>query len=238
MNILVTDTSTAALTVALKTDRFFETRTLDGLSIQHSERLMCIVNELCSDAGISTRELDLLACTRGPGSFTGLRIGMAALKGMAYALDKPLVSVSTLETLASCIPYFDGAIVTALDAKKQRWYLGAFENKAGSLKRLLPDTDGTQADLYEVLGPYDKVLVTGPDAKAFSEILKQSFPEKTFFADEYSYKSISSALVKKAVEKLETCGPDDIGQGPVYLRKSDAEVALEERLKAKAEGNA
>ncbi len=240
MNILVTDTSAQALTVALKTDSFFETRTSESRSLQHSERLVPTVTELCKDAGITTRDIDLLACTRGPGSFTGLRIGMAAFKGMAFALDKPLVSVSTLEVLAQCVPCFDGAIVTVIDAKKQRWYLAAFENNGsgdGVPGRLMPDTDGIEEDLRDVLKPYAKVLVTGPDAEAFAPRLQALFTDKTIITDRISHKAVSTALIQAALRKYETDGPDDIGQGPVYLRKSDAEIALEERLKKNGEEN-
>ena len=236
MNILVTDTSSQALTVAIKTDSYFETRTAQGRSIQHSERLMPTILELCKDAGITTKDLDLLACTRGPGSFTGLRIGMAALKGMSFALDKPLVSVSTLETYANCIPYFDGAIVTVLDAKKQRWYLGAFEKTEEGTKRLLQDTDGTEADLVQALSPYSKVLVSGPDAQTFAPILKNAFPDKTIFIDNLSDQAIAKALINCALAQYQAKGADDIGQGPVYLRKSDAEAALEEKLRSKENG--
>ena len=244
MNILVTDTSAQALTVALKTDSFFETRTSESRSLQHSERLIPTVTELCKDAGITTKDIDLLACTRGPGSFTGLRIGMAAFKGMAFALDKPLVSVSTLEVLASCVPCFDGAIVTVIDAKKQRWYLAAFENnnpdngtESSIPRRLMPDTDGIEDDLKDVLKPYSKVLVTGPDAEAFAPKLQALFTDKTIITDRISHKAVSTALIRTALRKYETDGPDDIGQGPVYLRKSDAEIALEERLKKNGEEN-
>lgn len=240
MNILVTDTSAQALTVALRTDSFFETRTSESRSLQHSERLVPTVTELCKDAGITTRDIDLLACTRGPGSFTGLRIGMAAFKGMAFALDKPLVSVSTLEVLAQCVPCFDGAIVTVIDAKKQRWYLAAFENNGsgdGVPGRLMPDTDGIEEDLRDVLKPYAKVLVTGPDAEAFAPRLQALFTDKTIITDRISHKAVSTALIQAALRKYETDGPDDIGQGPVYLRKSDAEIALEERLKKNGEEN-
>jgi tRNA threonylcarbamoyladenosine biosynthesis protein TsaB len=236
MNILVNDTSSQALTVALKTDSFFESRTSEGRSVQHSERLMPTVMELCSDAKITTKDIDLLACTRGPGSFTGLRIGMSAFKGMAYALDKPLVSVSTMEVLANCVPYFDGAVVTVLDAKKQRWYLAAFEKNGAEANRIMADTDGTEADLVDVLKPYAKVLVTGPDAEAFSKVLSDMYKEeKMIIADKISTKAVSTSLIECAVRKFEKDGADDIGQGPVYLRKSDAEIALEERMKERGE---
>jgi len=236
MNILVNDTSSQALTVALKTDSFFESRTSEGRSVQHSERLMPTVMELCSDAKITTKDIDLLACTRGPGSFTGLRIGMSAFKGMAYALDKPLVSVSTMEVLANCVPYFDGAVVTVLDAKKQRWYLAAFEKNSSEANRIMADTDGTEADLVDVLKPYAKVLVTGPDAEAFSKVLSDMYKEeKMIIADKISTKAVSTSLIECAVRKFEKDGADDIGQGPIYLRKSDAEIALEERMKERGE---
>ncbi len=237
MNILATDTSSQALSVAIRTDSFFEERTSEGRSLQHSEKLIPTVTELCSDAGISTRDIELLACTRGPGSFTGLRIGMAAFKGMAYSLDKPLVSVSTLEVLANCVPCFDGAIVTVLDAKKQRWYLAVFEKKdEGPAVRLLPDTDGTEADLVKCLEGYDSVLVTGHDAAAFAPTLKALYGDsKRIYTDTVSARSVSTALIGCALRKYEKDGADDIGQGPVYLRKSDAEIALEERQKANGE---
>lgn len=232
MNILATDTSSQALTVAIRTEGYFESRTSEGRSLQHSEKLMPTVLELCANAGIKTNEIDLFACTRGPGSFTGLRIGMAAFKGMAYAAGKPLVSVSTMEVLANCIPCFDGAIVTVLDAKKQRWYLGAFEKQnADKATRLMPDTDGTEADLVEVLKPYSKVLITGPDAKAFAPHLSALFGDgKQIIIDDTTREARATALISCAFDRYEADGPDDIGQGPVYLRKSDAEIALEEKL--------
>ena len=237
MNILAADTSSNALSVALKTDSFFEERTLVSRSLQHSERLVPTVMELCKDAGVTTRDIDLLACTRGPGSFTGLRIGMSALKGMAYALEKPLVSVSTMECLANCVPCFDGAIVTVIDAKKQRWYLAAFvKDSQNPAKRIMPDTDGTEADLEDVMKPYGQILVTGPDAAAFAPVLAGFFGEsKKVYVDNVSSRAVSASLLECALRKYETDGADDIGQGPVYLRKSDAEIALEERRKANGE---
>lgn len=235
MNILATDTSAQPLTVTLRTDSVFVTKTFAGRALQHSERLIPTVQELCRDAGITEKDIDLLICTRGPGSFTGLRIGMAAFKGMALALDKPLVSVSTMELYAGCVPHFDGAVVTVLDAKKQRWYLAAFESRADGaphiVKRLSPDIDGIAEDLKDVLSPYERILVTGPDAAAFAPLLKESLGDKTVITDTVSVNSIPAVLPEMGVEKFGKDGADDIGQGPVYLRKSDAEIALEEKQK-------
>ena len=245
MNVLVCDTSSQALTTGLFTDTFKEVRTLQGRTVQHSERLIPTVIELCNDAKIDTKDIDLLVCTRGPGSFTGLRIGMAAFKGMAFALGKPIVSVSTLEAYASCvgcIGAFEGAVVPVIDAKKQRWYLAAFSESHGSsnagqnaISRLIPDTDGTEADLVEALSPYCNVLVTGPDAQAFAEELTkvQNFKDKHIFVDTKANEAIATTLYELGIKQYETNGADDIGQGPVYLRKSDAEIALEEKQAAR-----
>lgn len=239
MNILSTDTSAQPLVVTLRTDSVFVTKTFAGRALQHSERLIPTVQELCRDAGITEKDIDLLVCTRGPGSFTGLRIGMAAFKGMSLALNKPLVSVSTLGLYAGCVPHFDGAVVTVLDARKQRWYLAAFENRTEdgkhTCKRLSPDIDGIADDLKDVLAPYDRILVTGPDAAAFAPMLKEMLGEgsgnKTVIVDTISVNSIPAVLPQMGLEKFEKDGADDIGQGPVYLRKSDAEIALEEKQK-------
>ncbi len=244
MNILVTDTSSQALTVAIYTDSFSEVRRTQGKSVQHSEKLVPTVVELCKDANIDTKDVDLLMCTRGPGSFTGLRIGMAAFKGMAFALNKPIISVSTLEAYASCSDGFDGAIVSAIDAKKQRWYLAAFEqtvdtNGNKTIIRLTEDIDGTEADLVSALKKYSKIQVVGPDAKTFAEILKNLYSMsselgyKQIFANTMANEAIANAILELGLKQYETKGGDDIGQGPVYLRKSDAELALEEKNKEK-----
>lgn len=241
MNILVTDTSSQALTVAIFTDSFSETRRSQGKSVQHSEKLVPTVVELCKDANIDTKDIDLLMCTRGPGSFTGLRIGMAAFKGMAFALNKPIVSISTLEAYASCVEGTEGAIVSVIDAKKQRWYLAAFEQSLDNsgksvLTRLTPDIDGTEADLISALKKYSKIQVVGPDAKAFADVLKNLYSMsselgyKQIIANTMANEAISNAILELGLKQYETKGGDDIGQGPVYLRKSDAELALEEKL--------
>ncbi len=244
MNVLVCDTSSQSLTTGLFTPSFKEVRTAQGKTVRHSERLIPTVLELCKDANIDTKDIDLLICTRGPGSFTGLRIGMAAFKGMAFALDKPLVSVSTLEAYARCAGPFEGVVVPVIDAKKQRWYLSAFEKNF----RLIPDLDGTCSDIENALISYKNILLVGPDANAFEEELKSFYEskdattkdtkEKTkvktcnkkhIFVDILANEAIASSIYKLGLEQYEKIGPDDIGQGPVYLRKSDAELALEEK---------
>lgn len=230
MNTLAVDTSFSSLTVALQTDTAFELHTIKNISSQHSERIMPEIISVCKEAGISLNDIDLLACTRGPGSFTGLRIGMSCLKGLAYGLDKPLVSVSTLEVFAhTCLGQTESTIVSVLDAKKQRWYLAAFKPVESGLKRIMPDTDGTETDLDSALESSSSVFVTGPDCEPFCKILAQRYKDKAVSQDNWNEKTIAHSLIELAKEQLLKKGADDIGQGPAYLRKSDAEIALEEK---------
>ncbi|MCF0237050.1 MAG: tRNA (adenosine(37)-N6)-threonylcarbamoyltransferase complex dimerization subunit type 1 TsaB, partial [Sphaerochaetaceae bacterium] len=204
MIILAVDTSSFALHVALKTPSYYEIRVCEGKTLQHSEKLMVTIEELCKNAGIKTKDIELFLCTRGPGSFTGLRIGMSALKGMALGTNGNLVSISTMRAYGNTVPYFDGAIVTVIDGKKQRWYLSAFEKegKEGStLRPLMTDTDGTEEDLVKVLEPYNKVLVVGPDAKVFTEILKNHkiLGKKTILCSTVCNYSLMEALIEEGL---------------------------------------
>ncbi len=232
MNILAVDTSNSVLTAAIQKDSYYEEYSCSDLNFQHSETLMPRIIGLCQSAGIAISELDLLICTRGPGSFTGLRIAMSALKGIAFGSGKNLVSVSTLECHANRIEDYDGAVVCTLDAKKQRYYLAAFEVKEGNVKRISGDIDGTEKDLDEILKNYSRILVTGPDATAFANKLDEHYKGskqiETHFGEN---KSLGVSMIELGKAQFAENGSDHIGQGPVYLRKSDAEVALEERLK-------
>lgn len=225
MNILAVDTSSQSLVVAVKTDTYFDEYTSEIKDFKHSERLMTIVFEMLERANLKISDLDLLVCTRGPGSFTGLRIGMATLKGIAYGNGKPVVSVSTLEMWARTVPDFDGVVLPVMDAKKQRWYLSVFKCKNGQTERLMPDTDGNLPDALPFI-ENKNILITGPDRNAFIPVVAQAGLNATTLYDESI--PVSQAMIELALEQYKNKGADDIGQGPVYLRKSDAEIALEE----------
>ena len=224
MNVLCCDTASAFLTVGLeKGAKFFLANT--SSSMQHSENLMNCVLSLMKEAGLELTDIDVFACLRGPGSFTGLRIGLACFKGLAMGAGKGVVSVSSLEAYArSC--GLENNVISCIDAKKKRWYLAQFEDG----KRILEDTDGTPADLKIV--PGKSYVVCGPDAQAFCTILSSLFPDCCFEVSPYCARDVAKAIIDLAKEAP---GFDHIGQGPLYLRKSDAEEALE--LKRKEQAN-
>ncbi len=230
MNILAVDTSTEVMRLALETDTQFESRTLDA-GLKHSENLVPEMMAICGRAGLVLADIDLLVCTKGPGSFTGLRIAMAACKGIALGGGKPLVSVSTLQTMQEPVKWFDGAVVPVIDAKKHRYYSTIFKHG----ERLAPDMDCDPAELVELLDGNDSVLVTGPDAQKFTPLLAKAAQDVgltiRFSIDTLQKRDLGESLIQLGRLQLEQKGADDIGEGPVYIRKSDAEIALEEKFR-------
>lgn len=224
MNILSIDTSTAILSIALKTDNSYEERLIDG-NFSHSENLLFEIEALLKRAGLTIQALDFLVCTRGPGSFTGLRVGMATLKGFASALDIPLVSIPTLQAISESASIYSGPILSVLDAKKKRFYYRITKDNT----ILVDDRDGNPEDILSFLDG-ERILITGPDAKLFYDKVLAIKPDANVILDPYAPRNISSALIKLGLETLEKIGPDDIGQGPVYIRRSDAEESLLKRI--------
>ena len=229
MNILAIDTSTAVLSIALKTEESYEERLIDG-HFSHSEDLLPEIEKLLGRASLDISGISLIAVTKGPGSFTGLRIGMASAKGIASALSIPVVSIPTLDAVHVAVSFYPGAVVAAIDAKKRKFYLSA--KKGG--RTLIADRDGDATEILPLIGSEEiPVLLTGPDAALLASKLPAGTP---FILDRESPRNISRALISLALEKLERTGPDDIGEGPVYIRRSDAEEALMRKMEERRDG--
>ena len=236
MNILAIDTSsdTIHLALALGDDtslfKRYETQIVAN-GTRHSESLVPLMLGLCERNGLSFKDLDLLVCTNGPGSFTGLRIGMSALKGISLARGIPLCSVSTMDALFGCASYFPGAIIPVIDARKKRFYTALYAEG----KRQSADLDVTVAEMEALMEGYASILITGFDGVAFAEKIT-SYKGK-IFVDEKLSANLPLTLIKMGYEKFQKEGADDIGVGPTYVRKSDAELALQEKIRSMEEEN-
>lgn len=228
MNVLALETSGEVLHIALKTDRTFisHTRTIGR---QFSEELVPRLVSLCGEAGITLADLSLIVCANGPGSFTGLRVGMAAAKGIALAAGIPLVSLGTMDILAYPLSHSRFPVLCAVDAKKQRYYCALFKDG----KRDSKDMDASIPSIADLIGGYDELLVTGPDAQKLVPLLRDEITKRggktIFYIDTLAYRSYGESMIILGKKLLTEEGPDDIGSGPTYIRKSDAEVSLEER---------
>ncbi len=226
MNILAIDTSTKILSIAVKTDESYEERLIDG-HFSHSEDLLHEIKQMCARASVALRDLDLLICTKGPGSFTGLRVGMATLKGIRSASGAKLVSIPTLSAMINTVSAIsDLPVLAVMDAKKKRYYI-RLEDKE---RVIVSDIDANAEDIKDELSSFSKILVVG-DYEKIKEDLKKAAPSVLFVHDPKNTGNISMSLIELGLIQLEEKGEDEIGMGPVYIRKSDAEVSLEKRIK-------
>jgi len=236
VNILAIDTSSDAIHLALALGdevslfKRYEVQIVAN-GTRHSESLVPLMIGLCERNDLSFKDLDLLVCTNGPGSFTGLRIGMSALKGMSLASGIPLCSVSTMDALFGCASHFPGAIIPVIDARKKRFYTALYAEG----RRQSADLDVTAPEMEALMEGYPSILITGFDGAAFAE--KLTSYKGQLFVDENLCANLPLTLIRMGWEKFQKEGPDDIGVGPTYVRKSDAELALQDKIRSMEENN-
>ena len=220
MNILAFDTSTENLGIALKKDKNLYTIALNE-SLKHSEKLLPLTETLFNAAAIKAENIDLVVCSKGPGSFTGLRIGMATAKGMAFALSVPFVSVPTLDFLASSLSFFNGAVIPVIDAKRARYYTAIYENG----NRKTDYLDAEYKEIIELSNKYKKILLTGPySAKLHNDILcNKDIAAENVFLDPCANDSKVSICLEMGADLYSRRITDSDDSEPIYIRKSDAE---------------
>jgi tRNA threonylcarbamoyladenosine biosynthesis protein TsaB len=240
MNILALDTATSILSLALGTDRGLWSFEADA-GLRHSEILMDALELLMKTAGLKPGELEGVVCMKGPGSFTGLRIGFSAAKGLALSLGIPLASVPTLDCMALPFSRWPGLVLPLLDAKKSRYFTALYRGgrrlseymdaeirrigeeiltalaavPAGERRVLLT---GPEADLGK--GELDKISVSGA---GFSPPLQGDL----FCLDPEFRRGWARCLVEVAKNDgipNNRNGNVEIFSGPEYFRQSDAEL--------------
>lgn len=139
LNILAIDTSGPVAGCAIWRDGRIVHATRMNHGLTHSETILPAVDEMLSVSGISCNAIDCFCAVVGPGSFTGVRIGVCAVKGLAHAVGKPCCAVNALEALAMNAPGFSGIVCPILDARRDQVYCAAFDTRRGMPERILPD---------------------------------------------------------------------------------------------------
>lgn len=223
MTGLALDTAGEVLSVALRTTEGLYLAEIDA-GLRHSERLMELVDSLFSSARMPPAELSFVACLGGPGSFTGLRIGMSTAKGLAVSLGIPLYSVPTLDCVAYSHRVWPGPVIPVIDARRGRWFAAPFR----SGERLAQDAELGTEELADLTGgPQGGALLCGPGAEAASEAIlrAQSFrPE----AEVFGRRGRGRELLDLAQARFSSQDPGEKDEvGLQYLRKSEAELTRE-----------
>ena len=151
MRILALETSAKAVSAAVTEDGKVLCSGYQDTGLTHSRTLMPIVEAMLKNTGLTVQDCDAVAVAAGPGSFTGIRIGVSAAKGLAFAADKPCAAVSTLEAMARNVAHMDALVVCAMDARRSQIYNALFTSEHGRLTRRTPDRAIGLAELAEEL---------------------------------------------------------------------------------------
>lgn len=139
MKILALESSAVACSVCLAEDEFLIAQAYENSGLTHSVTLLPMAQELLKNCGAALKDVDVIAVAAGPGSFTGLRIGVSAAKGLGWATDKPCAKVSTLEAMAWGLAFFPGEICCVMDARRSQVYNARFRSDGERPARLCPD---------------------------------------------------------------------------------------------------
>lgn len=218
MYMLSVDSSAVTASACLSEDGKVIKSEFINKGLTHSEMLLPMIENVMQ--GIAYSELGAIAVNAGPGSFTGVRIGIATVKGLAFPNNTPCISVSTLESIAYNFSDENCVVCAVMDARRMQFYNALFKIENGNVQRLCDDRAISMDDLKEELKPYDNVVVAGDGARLFFENAK--LDNITLADDEKVYQNavgISLAALNK--EKI---SPNALL--PVYLRPSQAEREL------------
>ena len=186
--------------------------------LTHSETLLPMIKRVMG--GCSFESLDAIAITAGPGSFTGVRIGVATAKGLAFLNSTPCIPVSTLEAIAYNFENENAVICAVIDARRMQFYNALFKAENGNITRLTEDRAISLEDLREELKAFDRVIIAGDGARlCFENIALENcvLPD-----DELIYQN--ALAVSKAAKHNNKIPPKELM--PVYLRQSQAEREL------------
>lgn len=230
MIILTLDTSGPCCSVALMRDGLILCELFGALGLTHSETLMPMVDEALKRAGVKTEELGLVACVAGPGSFTGVRIGVCAAKGLAHAHGIPCAQLDALEVLAMDNYGFDGVICPILDARRDQVYAAQFCFAGGVLpERLTEDEALPLIAFVQKLPPDRRVLFVGDGVSVHARKIREYVGTRALLAPPHRVQLRASAGCVLANRDPSThCTHLELA--PIYLRAPQAERERAERM--------
>lgn len=231
MKILALETSAVTASVAVTEDDRLLAQSFQNSGLTHSATLMPMVADLLKNTGLKTGDIDVIAVAAGPGSFTGVRIGVAAAKGLAWPEDKPCAPCSTLEAMAWQCAHMGGEICAVMDARRNQVYNARFLAENGVLKRISEDRAIAVADLIAELQATDShPVLVGDGAKLCLEAFEREqwpvrvMPPHLVYQTAWGVARAAFELAK--ANKLVTAGQ----LAPQYHRLSQAERERQERL--------
>ena len=232
--ILAFETSAKAASVALMEKGKLLGESYQNTGLTHSQTLLQMAEDLLKTCGKTPADVTAVAVASGPGSFTGVRIGVAAAKGFAWGSEIPCVGVSTLEAMAENLGAWDGTVVPTMDARRSQTYTAIFRAEGGKCKRMIDDCAISFAELGEKLNYCKKpIFLVGDGAQLCYNTLNEAVPGVVLPPEHHRHQR--AAGVALVAEKVLASGerPDGGSMSPNYLRLSQAERERLEKQKEK-----
>lgn len=231
MKILAIDTSSKICSVSILEDNTVIIEKHNDDEKTHSQKLMPLIDELLKQANLTLDNIDLLACSQGPGSFTGIRIGISTVKAFADVKNIPIIGVTSLESLAYNVNT-SGLIATLIDAKHDNVYFALYELKDGVYSTIIDPTSENISNVIEVLKNYnDTITFVGDGSEVHKDLLSSQFKNCVFASSDQNVQT-SISIGKSAFDKYSTNDYQPVySVSPIYLKKSQAEINLENSKK-------
>ncbi|QXM05207.1 tRNA (adenosine(37)-N6)-threonylcarbamoyltransferase complex dimerization subunit type 1 TsaB [Crassaminicella indica] len=233
MKILALDTSSIVATVAVMDDDRLIGEYIINHKRTHSQKLMPMIKALLESCEVTMKDIDIVAVAKGPGSFTGLRIGVATAKGLAHAQNIPVVGISTLDALAFNMPFSEGIICPILDARRNQVYTAVYKWENKDLYSIEKPAAMSIKELVEkLIERPEKVTFLGDGIEANREYLIERLGERAVFSPNSVKMQRASSVAELAMEKAKNGEIQNYFElVPTYLRKSEAERQYEEKMK-------
>ena len=236
MLILSVDSTAKAAAAAVCDDTKPLSHVFLNTALTHSQTLLLLIDEALKNAGVTVDDIDLLAVSNGPGSFTGVRIGVSLVKGLGFERDVPCAGVSTLEALSRNAEGFGGVCCAVMDARNRQVYNALFRIDAGDFRRLTPDRAISTAELREELEAFSEPIVLVGDGaqlcyEQFGDMKNVSIANETARLQN----AVSVARAAFYMYKEGKCVKSEELRVN-YLRLSQAEREYEKKLKGEKTG--
>lgn len=227
--ILAADSTATVASVALRRGGETLGEYFVNAGSTHSVTLLPMIEHLLKSCGITADDIDIFAVSQGPGSFTGVRIGAAVIKGLAFKDEKPCVGVSTLEALAYNLEGLEGIICPCMNARRGQVYTAVFRGDGKGVERLTEDMAISIDELSQTLSAYsEKIYFCGDGYPLVEKLTSAVTPENLRRQNAASVAAAAEIIYSRAEDK--TFHPDALV--PTYLRRPQAERERLERLKA------
>lgn len=235
MIVLSIDSSSKVATVAILKDDVLLGEYILNDKREHSVILVPLIENLLKECNLTIDDIDGYVVSKGPGSFTGLRIGMATIKGMSFGNNKPYISISSLDALAYNLISFNGIICPIMDALRENVYTALYRNNNDNLEKIMDYTAMDIDKLVDLLkNKNEDVIFVGDGVYKHKQYICDNFP-KAHFAPTHLNIIRASSLGELGLQLLKDGFCDDSNSSPIYLKKPQAERELERRLNANHE---